>query len=237
MTAPLVSVVIPLFEGSAFIGDALASIAAQDHPAVEVVLVDDGSTDDGAAVARARADELGLSLTVVREANQGPAVARNLALEHTRGTYLTFLDADDTMLADRVSFGVAHLAAHPDVDGVVGTHVNVVDQGVTPPAWLAKPPNPDDAPHYLVMTLLARADVFDRVGGFDPSYAFAGEDTEWYLRATSAGVRIDLVDHLMLRRRIHGANLTYQVEDLDRALFRLLRERARRARSDTTRRP
>ena len=141
------------------------------------------------------------------------------------------------MVADRVSFGVAHLAAHPDADGVVGTHVNVVDEGVIPPEWLAKLPDPDDNPHYLVMTLLARAEVFDRVGGFDPSYAFAGEDTEWYLRAKSAGARIDLVDHLMLRRRIHGANLTYQVEDLDRALFRLLRERTRRARSDPTRRP
>ncbi len=237
MSAPLVSVIIPLFEASAFIGDALASVAAQDHPAIEVVAVDDGSTDDSSAVARDRAGELGLSLVLVRQENQGPAVARNLALSHARGTYITFLDADDSMVADRVAFGVAHLEAHQEVDGVIGTHINVVDEGVTPPEWLAKLPRAEDNPHYLVMTLLARAAVFDRVGGFDPSYAFAGEDTEWYLRAKTAGARIDLVDHLMVRRRIHGANLTYQVEDLDRALFRLLRERARRARADTPGQP
>ena len=201
MSPPLVSVVIPIFEASPFVGDALSSIAAQDHPAIEVIVVDDGSTDDGLAVARDRAGELGLTLVVARQANQGPAVARNRGLQLARGTYVTFLDADDRMVEGRVAFGVAHLEAHPDVDGVIGTRVNVVDEGVTPPEWLAELPRPEDNPHYLVMTLLARARLFDRVGGFDPSYAFAGEDTEWYLRAKTAGARIDLVDHLMLRRR------------------------------------
>jgi glycosyltransferase involved in cell wall biosynthesis len=237
VSAPLVSVVTPIFEAAAFIGDALDSVAAQDHPAIEVVVVDDGSTDGGAAVAEARAGALGLALTLVRQPNQGPAVARNRGLERARGTFVTFLDADDRMTPDRLAFGLAHLDAHPEADGVVGTHVNVVDAGVTPPAWLAELPDPAQAPHYLVMTLLARATVFDRVGGFDPSYAYAGEDTEWYLRAKTGGARIDLVDHLMVRRRLHGANLTYQVEDLDRALFRLLRERTRRARSDAGSRP
>ncbi len=228
---PLVSVVIPIHQASAFIADALASIAVQDHPAIEVVLVDDGSTDGGAALARARAEELGLSLVAVDQANRGPAVARNLGLRHARGRYVTFLDADDRMVAGRVAFQVAHLQAAPQVDGVIGTGVNEVDPGVTPPTWLAELPRVD-APHFLVMTVMARAEVFDRVGGFDPSYAYAGEDTEWYLRARAAGVRFDLVDQLMVLRRIHGANLTYQVEDLDEAMFRLLRERARRARAE-----
>ena len=229
---PLVSVVIPMFEATAFIEDALASVAAQDHPAVEVIAVDDGSTDDSAARARAVARRLGLRLEVLHQPNQGPAVARNLALTRARGDYVTFLDADDRMAEGRLSFGVAHLQAHPEVDGVIGTHVNLTDPGIEPPEWLAKLPPPARSPHYLVLTVLARPELFARVGGFDPAYAFAGEDTEWYLRAKTCGAVLDLVDRHMLWRRIHGANLTYQIEDLDRALFRLLRDRARRARDE-----
>jgi glycosyltransferase involved in cell wall biosynthesis len=238
VTVPLVSVVIPMFNAAAFIGDALDSVAAQSHPRLEVVVVDDGSTDASAEVVEGHRARLvrpdGLEpveVRVLHQANQGPAVARNLALDHVRGDFVTMLDADDAMVGDRIAFGMTHLGAHPDTDAVVGTHVNVVDEGVEPPPWLAAMTGHQEVPHYLVMTVLARVGLFERVGGFDPSYQFAGEDTEWYLRARSSGARIDLVDHLMLIRRIHGANLTYQVEDLDRALFRLLRERARRARS------
>ncbi len=227
--APLVSVIVPMFNAAAFIGEALESIAAQDDPALEVVAVDDGSTDDTATVARSDADRLGLDLQLEHEVNQGPSIARNLALARARGSLITFLDADDRMVAGRLAVARAHLRAHPEADAVMGTHVNVVEPGVEPPEWLAKLPPVETHPHYLVMTVMARAELFDRVGGFDPAYQFAGEDTEWYLRAKSAGAHIDLVDHLMVWRRIHGSNLTYQVEDLDRALFRLLRERARRA--------
>jgi glycosyltransferase involved in cell wall biosynthesis len=227
---PLVSVITPMYNAAAFIGDALESVAAQDHPAIEVILVDDGSTDDSASVARAHAERLGLDATIVRQENQGPAIARNLALDHVRGRLVTLLDADDRMTPDRVGFGVRHLRDHPEVDAVIGTHENVVDPGVPIPDWLPRLPPSDRIPHYLVVTVLARVELFDRVGRFDPTYQFAGEDTEWYLRAKTAGANFDLVDHLMVWRRIHGANLTFQVEDLDRALFRLLRERARRER-------
>lgn len=230
---PLVSVIIPMYQAARFVGDALASVAGQDHPAIEVVAVDNDSTDGTAQVVRQAAASLRLDLTLLHQENQGPAIARNLALEHARGRLITLLDADDRMTEGRISFGVEYLRAHPEADGIIGTHVNVVDPGITPPEWLDKMPAREELPHYFVMSVLAHRDLFDRVGGFDPTYQFAGEDTEWYLRAKVAGAQLDLVDRQMLWRRIHGANLTYEVEALDRALFRLLRERARRARAAT----
>ena len=165
-----------------------------------------------------------------RQPNQGPAVARNRALGLVTGHHVTMLDADDLMVPGRLAFQLGYLRDHPEADAVMGTHRNQVGEGVEPPDWLTRMPDPAVTPHYLVMTIMARAELFERIGGFDPSYAYAGEDTEWYLRAVSAGARIDKVDVLALRRRLHGANLTMSSPASIGPMFRMLRDRVARSR-------
>jgi glycosyltransferase involved in cell wall biosynthesis len=222
MGRKLVSVVVPVHNGAPFLLDALSSIGAQGYEPIEVMVVDDGSTDNSEVIARSFLDHHDGHL--LRQENRGPAAARNAAITAAHGELITFLDADDEMLADRVAFQVAHLDAHPQVDVVIGSEEIRLAPGIDPPPGLS--PQGDHST-YPLMTMMARTPVFERVGLFDTSFAVA-EDTDWLLRARAAGVQFEFVDRVVLRRRIHGANLMYRSEERRRALFRSL-QRLRRS--------
>ncbi|HKT79985.1 MAG TPA: glycosyltransferase [Vicinamibacterales bacterium] len=103
MSAPLVSVVIPCFNQGQFLGDALHSVQAQNYPAIETIVVNDGSSDDTSAIASAHGARLIVQL------NQGVSAARNTGLRAAHGEFVVFLDADDELLPDAVASGVAAL--------------------------------------------------------------------------------------------------------------------------------
>jgi glycosyltransferase involved in cell wall biosynthesis len=110
-TSPLtVSIITPCYNGGRFLADTLASATGQSRPALEIIVVDDGSTDDSAAIA----ERSGPPVRVIRQANQGESVARNRALSEAKGTHVLFLDADDLIEPETL----ARLAAA--VEGVPG---------------------------------------------------------------------------------------------------------------------
>ncbi len=119
-SAPQVSVITPVFNRATVIADAVHSVLGQSHGDLEHLVVDDGSTDGTLAVVRALASE-DERVRVVAADHGGPAAARNRALEVARGGLVTFLDSDDLMPPDRVERQLRYLAAHPDVDAVLGT--------------------------------------------------------------------------------------------------------------------
>src|ERR687898_3616338 len=106
--APLVSVVIPCYNQARFLGEAIESVLAQSYPHFEVIVVDDGSTDNTSEVAASYA-----GVRYIRQENQGLAGARNAGIRRSRGSYLVFLDADDRLLADALEAGLASLEEHP----------------------------------------------------------------------------------------------------------------------------
>jgi glycosyltransferase involved in cell wall biosynthesis len=212
----LVSVVVPVYNGAPFLRDALTSIASQNYEPLETIVVDDGSTDESHVIASSfLADHEG---RLLRQENLGPAAARNAAIAVAQGELITFLDADDEMVPDRVAFQVGHLDHRPTLDVLIGREEIRLDPGIDPPTWLQEH---ELGTTYPLMTMMARAAVFERVGLFDTSFP-VGEDMEWLLRARAAGVQYELVDRIVLRRRIHGANLTYRSKDHRHALFRAL---------------
>jgi glycosyltransferase involved in cell wall biosynthesis len=119
-----VSVVIPTFNAESFVGEALQSVHDQTLKAVEVIIVDDGSTDGTLRVVEGFRDSL--DLTIVRQPNAGPSAARNTGIRRARGRYCAFLDADDVMLPQLLSIGSAVLDAQADV-GFVLTNVLTFD--------------------------------------------------------------------------------------------------------------
>jgi glycosyltransferase involved in cell wall biosynthesis len=122
---PAVSVIIPACNAAGHIGETLRSVREQTLRDFEVVIVDDGSTDGTAAVARQFAD--GLDLTILTQQNSGPAAARNRAIRHSRGRYCAFVDSDDLMLPDRLAAQVELLDADPDL-GLVHTDLMTFDE-------------------------------------------------------------------------------------------------------------
>jgi glycosyltransferase involved in cell wall biosynthesis len=224
MSEPSISIIVPVFNAQAFVDEALDSIWAQGYAAVEVIVVDDGSTDDSLALIEARCHEHRALRLISMGANRGPAAARNAGLAVARSNLLTFLDADDLMTSGRLAIQIDYLAAHEEVDVVVGTEVLRVTPGVEPPPWvrLRRPPGP----RHVQMSMMARRAAFDRAGLFDESYRVSS-DSEWAYRAAAVGVRTAWIDRALLVRRIHGANLSYRTTEMRQAMGRGLLKAAR----------
>jgi glycosyltransferase involved in cell wall biosynthesis len=222
MTAALVSVVMPAFNEEAFIAEALDSVLAQAYEPVELIVVDDGSTDRTAEIAAAR------GASILRQPRRGPAVARNAGLAASHGDYWTIVDADDVIPADRLSLQVAHLEAHPDHAMVFGLAEAFVTPGEPRPAHY----NPvwEDGPYAGHSgTLLARRGLLEAVGPFDETLSL-GEDVEWLARAKDARVRSGLVDRVVLRYRVHARNTSRDPNANREAMLMIARGSVRRRR-------
>ena len=220
MMLPLVSVVMPAYNAAATIEQAMASVWAQGYPALELLVVDDGSTDGTVALVQA-ATAQGHPVRLWQQANQGPAQARNLALQHAQGALIAFLDADDVWLPGKLQAQVAHLHKHPDTDVVFGRfqrwEANAQGQFDAPPTHVQPQPGLappsgnlyadlllDSAIH--IITALVHKRVFERVGGFDTSL-FTGEDYDFWLRVSWLH-RIDQLAQTVAWYRIHPASVT-----------------------------
>lgn len=122
---PAVSVVIPAFNAEAYIGEALSSICEQTLRDVEVLVVDDGSTDN--TIREVNRFKHLLDLVVLRQANAGPAAARNAGIRRARGRFCAFLDSDDVMLPDRLDAQTRFFSAEPDL-GLAHTDLMTFDE-------------------------------------------------------------------------------------------------------------
>lgn len=180
---PLVSVVIPCYDQAHFLGEAVESALRQSYGSVEVIVVDDGSRDNTGCVA-GRYPEV----RCVRQANYGPATARNTGLAHSRGKFLIFLDADDRLLEGAAATGVRMLQAEDSLAFAVGACRDIGPGGeaLGVPAQVLV-----HRDHYLALLrscfILSGSSVLfsrwalERVGGFDESFP-AGDDYDLYLR-------------------------------------------------------
>jgi glycosyltransferase involved in cell wall biosynthesis len=184
-----VSVVIPVRDGARFVGAAIQSALSQTVAPGEVIVVDDGSTDTSAEIAR------GLGVTVVSRPALGAAAARNHGAARASGDHLAFLDADDVWPPDRLELLLAGIG---DAEIVFGS-----EQRFRDPDGELDPP----ARALMATTALIARPAWDRLGGFDEQWEM-GEFMDWLLRARESGLRETSIDATVLHRRIHGANQT-----------------------------
>jgi len=124
LTGPLLSAIVPTYNAAGFLAEAIESIRWQTYQPVEIIVVDDGSTDDTAEVVRG----LGGEIRYVEQANAGPAAARNRGLELAQGELIAFLDADDRWPRDKLEIQVPRLLGNPELDLVLG-RIQYVDLG------------------------------------------------------------------------------------------------------------
>lgn len=193
---------MPVFNGARYLAEALESVFAQTHRSLEVVVVDDGSTDETPAVIARYGDRV----RAFAQANAGPAAARNLGVREARGEFVAFIDADDLWLPQKLSLQLARFAARPELELCFTLVRNFWIPELEQEASrfrehrIAKP-----LPGLLTSTLLARRDVFDAVGEFDPGLGHT-HSTDWILRARARGAVAETLPEVLYQRRIHGAN-------------------------------
>jgi glycosyltransferase involved in cell wall biosynthesis len=221
----LVSVVIPTYNRSRIIRGAVESVLAQSYDRIQIVIADDGSSDD----TRRIVEGYGKRVTYVRQANAGVSAARNLGIRHTRGEFIAFLDSDDSWQPWKIEAQIAALRSHSDA-GIVWTDMTAIDDsgqlvdarylrvmyaayhkvlieqlldqvdtlaalsGNAPADIASAPVRKGDLYSAILLgnlihtsTVLFRRSWLERTGGFDESFARAGEDYEFYIRLCSAG--------------------------------------------------
>ncbi len=222
---PLVSVILPVFNGEAFLAQAIASVLAQTYRPIQVIVVDDGSTDATAAMAQAFQ-----KVEYVYQANQGLSAARNAGIHLSSGEFIAFLDADDLWLPDKLRVQIDYLLNHPEVGYAFTQERLFTDSGSALLARYRPELVAEDHPGYHPGTLLIRRAVFEQIGLFDPAYKIT-QDTDWFARAKDAGICAAVIPQTLLLKRVHGSNLSSEREVLTRELLRVLRSSIERQRA------
>ena len=200
MSDSLVSVIIPVYNGERFLAEAVESVFAQTYRAVEIIVVDDGSTDGTASVA----GRFGDRITFLRQDNAGVGPARNRGVRAASGAFIAFLDADDAWTRGKLALQVAALREDRALDLVFGRVCQVRDAEWVETLCAAHHPAATMA-GVNAGAMLIRREAFDRVGEF-PSHHVIAEFLDWYLRATERQLRSRMLPDLVLWRRLHATN-------------------------------
>lgn len=206
----LVSVVIPNYNYARYLPEAIESVLAQTHKNVEVIVVDDGSTDDSKAVLASFGDRI----RTIFQQNQGVSAARNRGVAESNGDFLAFLDADDAFLPSKLEkqlelfradeeIGLVHVGmVNVDPNGIEGAkHLEGMQGHVSDDLLLFERP-------VLIgvgSTSLVPRPIFDEVGGFDPMMTTAADWDFGY--RVSVKYRVGFVPEILLRYRIHNSNM------------------------------
>lgn len=214
MPNPLISVIVPTYNRADYIAEAVESALAQTYAPLELIVVDDGSTDNTPVVLATYVDRL----AYIRQENRGIGAARNAGVARSAGEFVAFLDDDDRWLPDKLRLQMEAFREAPDLDAVYGH----AEQFISPEldarsaARLRRFPGKAQ-PAPIACALLIRREGFDRVGPFDEALRI-GVDMDWYARLCESGLKTAMLDQILYRRRLHrsNVNLTHAHEQSER---------------------
>ena len=216
----LVTVVMPTYNCAGYAGEAIKSILAQEYKPVEIVVVDDGSTDDTREAVR----RFGNRIKLIERHHGGPAAARNTGIEAAKGELIAFLDADDLWRPNKLALQVP-LFQNPDI-GLVYSNFDYIDEKSTLirtrlGRWYRGRIFHRVMKHGLAWTgtVVARRNVFERLGGFDEAMPVA-EDWDMWLRI-SAFYEVDYVIRTLASYRMRESSLTGSPEFIDWMIYSL----------------
>lgn len=222
-----VSIIIPVYNGAAYLAETLESVFAQTHAPHEIITVDDGSTDTSPDILQSFGDRL----RIIRQTNQGVAVARNTGLANASGDLICFLDQDDLWPADRTRVLVEALRADPEAQLATGL-TQILYERATPPGLLDN--FSTFRREFLLGSICIRAELLRSLGGFNTVVGYA-DDTDFWMRRMEAKVKSINLDQVTLIYRLHGNNTS---SDKERTYFHLMgaiRESLKRRRDNKDR--
>lgn len=194
-------VIIPAFNAVDTIADAVTSLTQQTLPPEHIFIVDDGSTDQTFA----EASRLSGPISVIHQANQGPAAATNAGLMRVRAPFVSFLDADDVWVPEKAQRQLEYLSSHPDIAGCCAVCAAFTGTVVAPEFHKR-------ADNWGRTTLMMRREVADHIGlmltGMPGNM---GEVIDWFARGRHLGYRFDMIDEVLAWRRIRPGSLSYTI--------------------------
>jgi glycosyltransferase involved in cell wall biosynthesis len=209
MSNDLISVIIPCYNHAHFLGEAIESVLAQTYTKFELIVVDDGSTDNTFEIASKYREAL-----IIQQKNKGLSAARNTGLKASKGEYVVFLDADDRLLHNALAVNLAFLQDHPEC-GFSSGHVNYIGFDGSPIPTPKQVVMNQDYYKELLLTnyiggcpgrILFKRSIFESIGHFNPSVNPTA-DYDLYLRVTR-NFPIYCHDEIVAEYRQHGSNMS-----------------------------
>jgi glycosyltransferase involved in cell wall biosynthesis len=198
---PLLSVMIGVYNAEPYLAEAIESVLAQDYVPLELIVVDDGSNDGSAAVAKSFPQ-----VNYFFQENAGNGAARNRAVEAATGDLFAFVDADDRFTPGKLTLQKAALDADPALDMVFGHVREFLSPELDEETRSAlRPPAPEPMPWTAPNLMLIRRESFLRVGPFSTTFR-VGVTVDWFARASEAGLRYAVLPEVVLERRLHTQN-------------------------------
>ena len=227
-----IDVVLPVYNGERWLADAIDSVLDCGDDDVQVVAVDDASTDGSRRILESYAAVDRRVRVVGNPTNSGIAATRNVGLAHADAPLVSFLDQDDLWVPGRLTVQRAALDTDPGLGYVLGHAEHFLEPGHERPSWFK--PEWAEGPQegHLLTAMIARREVFDLIGGFDESRRFGTDDVDWFGRAKAAGVPSVMVPDVVMRRRVHDANHSAKTRQANIELLRFVREQAARNRAN-----
>jgi len=219
---PAVSVIIPSYNSGRYLAEAIQSVLDQTYHDFEVIIVDDGSTDNTGEVTRQFDDS---RVRYIRQENKGLSAARNTGVNAASGEYIAFLDADDAYLPDKLGSQIKFLENQPSVDVIMDGWVVVNaegDQLDTVRPWETHPTKPDitywlfSYPYAAQAMMIRRNDIL-QIGGFDESLT-ATEDGDLFIRLATDGFCISWSGMATWKYRVHQQNVTRSASQISKAI-------------------
>lgn len=215
-----VTVIVPVYNMGHFLAEALVTVLGQTVQPTEILVIDDGSTDDSGQVARGFLPKV----RYVYGEHAGTPHPYNIGLQQAAGRFIAFLDADDLWLPQKLAWQLAAFQADPDLAIVFGQIEQFYD-----PRYLSPTPPSETMPGHIPSAMMVRQELFAQIGSFDPKWQL-GYFLDWFLRAQNAAAKVLTLPHLVAKRRLHGNNLGVQKKAFQQEYAAVLKQKLDRQR-------
>jgi glycosyltransferase involved in cell wall biosynthesis len=229
---PLVSVIVPVYNGEPYLKDAIDSILKQTYQPIEIIVVDDGSTDRSKEVVKS----FTAPIKYFFQSNSGTAAARNIGIHSAKGSFFAFLDQDDLWTENKLNLQIAAFNDNPNLDIAFGMvkqfHSPELDKSFKQSIQCPHFPMPG----FLPSAMLVKREAFFKVGLFDSTWQI-GEWANWYVRACELKLRIVMLPELVALRRLHDSNKGILQNKFRAEYIRILKaslDRQRLSKGETT---
>jgi len=216
---------MPVYNREQYLAAALDSLVTQAYRPLEIVVVDDGSTDESAEIARRYAE-----VRYEHQSHQGIAAARNRSLAAAGGTYLAFLDSDDLWEEGMLARQMAVILERPDLDMLFGHVIEFISPELNQETARRLACHPEPMPSRGLGSII-KAEAFRRVGSFRTQWQM-GEFIDWQFRASELGLKSLLLPDVVARRRVHDSNQGVTRRDSRADYLRILKSSLDRRRDD-----
>ncbi|MCK5811892.1 MAG: glycosyltransferase [Clostridiales bacterium] len=215
---PLVSVIMAVYNGQKYIKKAIDSVLNQSHKQVELIIVDDGSTDNTATLIKSYKSE---NISYYYQENSGPGAARNLGINYAKGSLIAFIDHDDVWYKDKLFKQITYHRYHPDVSVLFTKHNLVFEDPTKDYSWVQTIEHQKRYSTRVPSSQLLEKSVLNQLGLFNESLKL-GEDFDFLNRIIESSLQIHTLDEILYDKLIHDNNISSDIQKNRQFIFKIL---------------